>query len=62
MPKPTPTPAPSPVVELPLELERRLEALERHEAGGDLDRVSWLWLILLGVLAPAALLLWGWWT
>ena len=62
MPKLTPTPAPPPAVELPPELERRIETLERQGDGGDLDRTSWFWLLLLGVIAPAALLLWGWWT
>jgi hypothetical protein len=53
---------PSPTAELPPELERRIEALERHDSTRDLNAGSWFWLILLGVLAPAALLLWGWWA
>jgi hypothetical protein len=57
MPKPIPMPAP-----LPTELERRIEALERISGSGDLDRASWFWLLLFGVVTPAALLLWGWWT
>jgi hypothetical protein len=57
MPKPIPMPAP-----LPAELERRIEALERIKGSGDFDRASWFWLLLLGVVTPAALLLWGWWT
>jgi hypothetical protein len=57
MPKPIPMPAP-----LPTELERRIEALERINGSGDLDRASWFWLLLFGVVTPAALLLWGWWT
>jgi hypothetical protein len=47
---------------LPTELERRIEALERISGSGDLDRASWFWLLLFGVVTPAALLLWGWWT
>jgi hypothetical protein len=57
MPKPIPMPAP-----FPTELERRIEALERINGSGDLDRASWFWLLLFGVVTPAALLLWGWWT
>ena len=62
MPKPIPVADPSPTAELPPELERRIEALERHDSTRDLNAGSWFWLILLGVLAPAALLLWGWWA
>ena len=57
MPKPIPLPDP-----LPAELQRRIEVLERDAGHGDLDRLSWFWLILLGIVTPAALLLWGWWT
>ena len=57
MPKPTPKPD-----ELPAELERRLEALEHGGDAGELNARSWFWLLLLGVGAPAALLLWGWWA
>jgi hypothetical protein len=57
MPKPIPILAP-----LPTELERRIEALERLDGGCDFDRASWFWLLLFGVVTPAALLLWGWWT
>ncbi len=46
----------------PPELERRIEALERSGDGQDLDARSWFWLLLFGVLIPAALLLWGWWV
>ena len=46
----------------PPELERRIEALERSGGGQDLDARSWFWLLLFGVLIPAALLLWGWWV
>ncbi len=46
---------------LPAELERRIAALESGaETGADFDVASWVWMILLGVLLPALLLLWGW--
>lgn len=48
--------------ELPPELERRIEAIERDDRAGDLTRASWFWLLLFGVVTPAALLLWGWWA
>ena len=38
---------------------RRIAALE-SQCGEDFDAASWLWLILLGVLLPVALLLYGW--
>jgi len=46
--------------QLPAELARRIEALERDRGEGELNARSWFWLIVLGVLTPAALLLWGW--
>jgi len=47
--------------ELPPELQRRIRSLENPaEQGRDFDRVSWAWLILLGVVTPVLLLLWGW--
>jgi hypothetical protein len=43
------------------ELERRIAALELgEETGADFDAASWVWMILLGVVLPVALLLWGW--
>ncbi len=45
------------------ELERRVVALETsgsNAAGGDFDAASWFWILMLGVLGPAALILWGW--
>jgi len=43
------------------ELERRIAALESGgETGADFDAASWVWMILLGVVLPVALLLWGW--
>jgi hypothetical protein len=48
---------------LPAQLEERLVALESgREVGEDFDGRSWFWLILLGVLIPGALLLFGWWA
>jgi hypothetical protein len=47
--------------DLPPELEERITALEDPACqGADFDGVSWVWLILLGVLVPLALLVWGW--
>ncbi len=46
---------------LPQELHDRISALETgREAGEDFDARSWVWLIALGVLMPAVLLLVGW--
>ncbi len=43
------------------ELERRVAALESDtRAGVDFDAVSWFWLVLLGIVGPGALLVWGW--
>jgi hypothetical protein len=44
----------------PGELARRIEALDRPTVAEDFDRVSWLWLVLLGVLLPIVLLILGW--
>lgn len=45
---------------LPSELVRRIDALENAAAQRDFDRRSWLWLVLLGVVLPVALLIVGW--
>lgn len=43
------------------ELERRLEILEDPgEQGEGFGTTDWGWLAVLGVLFPAALLIWGW--
>jgi hypothetical protein len=43
------------------ELERRLTALEQPEnQGRGFGAADWAWLALLGVIFPAALLIWGW--
>lgn len=59
MPKPSPMPDAPAAVDLPPDLERRIAALESAGRTGDLDAVSWFWLILLGIVLPAALLVWG---
>jgi hypothetical protein len=52
---------------LPPELARRIEALEVLEAldeppiAPDFDPVSWMWLAVLGLVVPIALLVLGWW-
>lgn len=47
---------------LPPELEHRIAELESAgQCGEDFDRVSFGWLLLLGIVLPAALLLIGWW-
>ena len=44
------------------ELEQRLRALaEGAQQGAAFDARSWAWLIGLGVLLPAVLILLGWW-
>jgi hypothetical protein len=45
---------------LPPELARRIDALEAQPAGQDFDRISWAWLVLLGLVTPIALLILGW--
>ena len=48
---------------LPPELARRIEALEALDEppiAPDFDPVSWMWLALLGLIVPVALLALGW--
>lgn len=46
---------------LPLDLEQRLDALERPgNQGAGFGSADWVWLLLLGVVGPGLLLLWGW--
>jgi hypothetical protein len=47
--------------ELAPDFEARLAAVEAHGAGADFDRASWVWMLLLGVVLPAVLLVVGWW-
>jgi len=43
------------------ELERRLKALENPaQQGEDYDGASWFWLLALGIMLPAIVLIWGW--
>ncbi len=43
------------------ELERRLATLEQPQAQGDgFGMVDWVWLVALGIVGPALLLVWGW--
>ncbi len=46
---------------IPAELEHRIRGLESgRECGDDFDFASLCWLLVLGVLIPAGLLLLGW--
>ena len=43
------------------DLERRIAALEvASNQGAGFTGVDWIWLIALGIVGPALLLLWGW--
>jgi hypothetical protein len=47
---------------LPAELEHRIAELETgDQCGEDFDAASLVWLLLLGIVLPAALLILGWW-
>ena len=47
---------------LPAELEHRITELETGgQCGEDFDSASLAWLLLLGIVLPAALLIMGWW-
>lgn len=42
------------------ELERRLVLLsDPAHQGEDFDAASWFWLVLLGIVLPAGLIVWG---
>ncbi len=44
----------------PPELEARIRVLEDPaNQGGEFDRQSWIWLLLLGVVLPAIVFVWG---
>lgn len=46
---------------LPAELESRIKYLEKPaNQGAGFTQTDWLWLWSLGVIAPIALLIWGW--
>jgi hypothetical protein len=51
---------PAQIPALPQELEARLSALEAGTAQADFDAFSWFWMLLLGALLPAVLLVVGW--
>ncbi len=61
-PLPEPAHHPLPAKALPAELEARLAALERLAARSDFDGSSWFWMVLIGILIPALLLVIGWWV
>jgi hypothetical protein len=47
--------------ELSPELERRIASLEDEDnQGTSFTGIDWLWLVLLGIVGPALLLIWGW--
>ena len=45
---------------LPPELEARLLAVEAAAGARDFDAVSWFWMIVLGAVLPAVLIVAGW--
>ncbi len=46
---------------LPPELERRILELENPENQGEgFTGMDWVWLMVLGVIGPVLLLMWGW--
>jgi hypothetical protein len=45
---------------LPPELEARVAALEAGASGADFDAVSWVWMMLFGIVLPVSLILLGW--
>lgn len=43
------------------DLERRIVELEREaNQGAGFTAIDWFWLISLGIIGPALLLVWGW--
>ena len=59
---PEPAHRPLPAKALPAELEARLAALETLAARSDFDGWSWFWMVLIGIVIPALLLVLGWWV
>ncbi len=45
---------------LPAELEARIAALESSASDRDFDARSWFWMVLFGIVLPAALIVLGW--
>ena len=70
MPNPSPT-VPGPerrepgrdaaAAALPAELEARIALLECAADDEDFDTASWFWMLLLGLVLPAAVIALGWW-
>ena len=46
--------------QLPPELEARIAALENADRCEDFDAVSWVWLVLFGIVVPLTLVCIGW--
>jgi len=44
---------------LPAELEARIAALEHADRREDFDALSWIWMLLLGVVLPLVLVIVG---
>ncbi|MFG1404317.1 hypothetical protein [Xanthobacter sediminis] len=45
---------------LPPELEARIRVLEDpSQQGADFDGKTWFWLVVLGIVVPAAAVVWG---
>ena len=62
MTDPAPNSVPTRPQALPPELEARIAAFENAAPASDFDAASWFWMVLLGVLIPLALLIFGWWA
>jgi hypothetical protein len=45
---------------LPPELEARIAALESSASDRDFDAPGWFWMVLFGIVLPAALIVLGW--
>jgi len=44
---------------MPDTLEARLREVEAAATSGDFDRAAWFWMILLGIVIPLGLILYG---
>ena len=49
-----------PAQALPPDLEARIASFENAAPTSDFDAASWFWMVLLGVLIPLGLLIFGW--
>ena len=45
---------------MPPELEARIAALENADRCEDFDSVSWVWMVLFGIVLPITLVCIGW--